>query len=674
MFDKNTLAQLNELKDNIVSSKDYAEGLVVGTNGRFGFVKTDDGRTAFLNPDKMQHVLPGDRVKALLTINKKDKLEAELEELLETGTKKFIGNYRIKGNNHFVQVDAQIGGRWLFIPPQFRKNCNEDDLVLAELNRHPFNDGKASAKILNHIGAATDDFIHHNRVIAQYELNQEWSKDELQQAKIIADKIELADREDLSCMPFVTIDSPSTRDMDDAIYATTDDAGNHQLWVAIADPSNFIQPGSPVARRARACGQSVYLPARTLPMLPETLATETFSLIADVLKPALVCCMEVDKKGTIVSFEFKHAKIKSHKKLSYREVTAFLDDDTQTQSQTITDSSDEIKASLKLADKITQARLSYRQEHNLVHGNLTDYDLRINPAGLIEGIQQRERGSSHRLVEEAMLSTNICAGDYLAEHNTGVFSAHVGFRMDRIGEVRSLLREDLDADANYDNINEYNEHLALIGKLKDDKAYLLPPLKRMMQNTEISTKIEPHLSLGVKHYATITSPIRRYIDLCNHWSIIQILGNQKAQKMPDNVLEQLQESLTNNRLASRQLELTLIGHYLLGNGDADKALLGDNALTGNSTIRIITQKGFGVRLNDTGVEGFIQIPKKADKTYDAKRMTLTVNGTRYALDDTVKVKVMGVDLEKRRVKMELVDEFSKPEPTTPKPTTEESAD
>src|SRR5690606_16691408 len=137
------------------------------------------------------------------------------------------------------------------------------------------------------------------------------------------------------------------------------------------------------------------------------------------------------------------------------------------------------------------------------------------------GVQKRERNDAHRLVEEAMLCTNICAGNFLAQHKTGIFTTHLGFRPERIGEVRAVLREDLGEEFNSDNINELQGHVEFIHFLQNSAAHrqLLAPLKRMMQNSEINTEADPHLSMGVSHYATVTSPIRRYADLCNHWSI-----------------------------------------------------------------------------------------------------------------------------------------------------------
>ena len=642
MLDHNSIAQLSQLKKEILASKDYAEGTVIGANGRFGFVKLDDGRTAFLNPERMQRVLPGDRVKVNVVKNDKDQLEAELEKLLAIGTSQFVGRYKIKGNNHFVQADEQ-GARWLFIPPPQRKKCQENDWVLAELNKHPYDDNKASVKIVARLGGPEDDFIHHNITVAQFGLHRSWPRDAMTQAEEIRNKIDLADRQDFSDLPFVTIDAATTRDMDDAIYVKQNNGG-WQLWVAIADPGHFVAPGTPIAKSARGFGQSVYLPGKSLSMLPENLANDAFSLLPEMPRPALVARMDITADGEISNYEFMFGKTVSRAKLAYQDVGAMLRGDGIQVSD-----DDVINSSLREASLLAQARHSYRQKNHLVYDEQADYDLIINKKGMLEGVQKRERNNAHRLVEEAMLCANICAGNFLAQHKTGVFTTHLGFRPERIGEVRAVLREDLGEEFNSDTINELQGHVDFIHFLQNSDAHrpLLAPLKRMMQNSEINTEADPHLSMGVSHYATITSPIRRYVDLCNHWSIMQILDGKQAQQMPAKILEQLRETLQQGRQASRQLEQILVGQYL-----ADKI-----GLEGEGVIRIVTQQGFGVKLLDTGFEGFVQIPKKVEKTFDAKRMTLQIGDKRFALDDVVKVRVSGVDLGKRRVQMTLPDGF-----------------
>lgn len=62
MFSNDQLSKLTQLKQNIRSSRDIAQGTIRATTGRFGFVVLDDGRDAYLNPDQMERVFPGDQI------------------------------------------------------------------------------------------------------------------------------------------------------------------------------------------------------------------------------------------------------------------------------------------------------------------------------------------------------------------------------------------------------------------------------------------------------------------------------------------------------------------------------------------------------------------------------------------------------------------------------------
>ncbi len=640
MLDRDTIAQLSQLKKDILSTKDYAEGIVTGTSGRYGFVKLDDGRSAFLNPEKMMHLLPGDRVRVNVVTNDKEQLEGELEKLISSDLKRFIGRYKIKGNAHFVVPEGQT--RWIFIPHQFRTKCREDDLIQAEIVHHPYADGKAAAKTLARIGADGEDYLYQNLTIARFDLHRYWSKDAQKQVRECQEKMCSLPGTDMTGTAFVTIDSASTRDMDDALFAEARADGGWHLAVAIANPASFINPGSPIAKSARFHGQSVYLPGISLSMLPEKLATDTFSLVAGEERPALVCHVDIAADGSIEQYRFEHAKIRSRAKLSYVSVAAFLDTGTAADTDEITD---ELAGVLVQLDRIARVRYAYRRVHNLVFPDQREYDYQINKRGLIEAITPRNRNVAHRLVEETMVATNLCAAQFLAENKAGIFSVNGGFRKERLGEVKALLREAFDADRHYDELETLDGYLKLIKALEASPAHasLLPALKRMMQPTELHTSPQPHMSMGFACYAPITSPIRRFADLANHWSILQILNGLKVQTMPDTMLALLSDSISNGRQAVRQLEQTLWALYL-----QDRPGLQDRAV-----IRIVTQQGFGVRLLETGIEGFVQFPKKQEKIFDAKRMTLTVDNCCYALDQEVDVTVASVDLEKRRVKLKL---------------------
>ncbi|MEC8427376.1 MAG: RNAse R, partial [Pseudomonadota bacterium] len=150
MLDASSLQQLTQLKTAIRSEKDLAEGTVRGTQGRFGFVVLDDGREAFLAPDEMAKVLPGDRVEVSLKGNddpKSNKLDAELEKLIKSEKRTLVGRYIVRGKGHFFAVDMPQLSRWIFIPPKSRGKAKEGDYLQGRILKHPFEDGKGLARI-----------------------------------------------------------------------------------------------------------------------------------------------------------------------------------------------------------------------------------------------------------------------------------------------------------------------------------------------------------------------------------------------------------------------------------------------------------------------------------------------------------------------------------------------
>lgn len=640
MLDKNSLSQLNQLKASIQADKEYAEGTVAGTSGRFGFVRLDDGRDAFLSPDKMQRVIPGDRVKVSVRTNDKNKLDAELEKLVESDLGRFMGTYRMKNGAHFVEPDLPHISRWLFVPPKGRGKAQEGDIVAAQLARHPFQDGKASVKILDVVGKSDQPKIEHKYITAKFDLTRTWSSAAEQQAQKLQNLSVTPDerRLDVQDLPFVTIDGRTTRDMDDAI-AVEQLTDGWKLHVAIADPSSFIAPGSPLAQTAQHFAQTLYMPGGPLSMLPQNLATDVFSLVENTPRPALICHITFTNEGGISGFEFAHGVIRSRAKLCYSDVAALLEGGS---TESIPE---ELQADLRILNELANTRLRYRQEHALVNPDQADFDFVLDDQGKIADIVRREKTCAHRLVEEAMLATNICAGNLLAEHGKGLFAVHGGFREDRLGEVRALLKEEL-PELDTSALNELSNHVALIRSLENDETHgqLLGPLRRMMRGGEISANAGAHLGMGLAHYATITSPIRRFADLYNHWAIRSILYGDKLPALSEDAVAALQESLSEGRQANRQLEQWLVCQYLKNN----------KGMQGTARIRIVTPKGFGARFEHNGIDGFVNFDKKTEKSFDAKRMTLTVGDSTYRINDTLDVRVAGVELEKRRVKFEIV--------------------
>lgn len=650
MLNKNALQQLSQLKTTLRTSKTMAQGVVRTTTRRFGFVRLDDGRDAFIDPEQMLRVLPDDRIEIEVITNSKDQLEAKLEKLINSPLKEFVGRYIVKGPAHFVEPDVPQFNRWLFIPPQERKNCQAGDYIHCAIARHPFHsEGKGQVRVLNRLGKPEDPGIESRYIAAKYNLPAEWPQTALDQAQAINGILpaQEAEQEDLTHLPFVTIDAESTRDMDDALYIEANISG-WELITAIADPTRHIEFNSPLEIAARTRANTVYLLGQSLTMLPVELSHDTYSLVAEQNRPALICRMQIAHDGTVTGYNFGEATIRSHQKLSYQSVHEFLSGNTEA-----LDAPENIKTLLHELQKLTDVRTAYRSENALVMEDKPDYFYVLNEQRRIDRVEKRLRNSAHRLVEEAMLATNICAGDFFAKHpGYGIFSSHVGFRPERLDDAVALITEDKPGYAVGD-LTCLADFQRLIRTLRlnldhnEKNPALQSILQRMLQAGALSFEAQAHFGLGFAHYATITSPIRRYHDFYNHLALKRILQQQPPLEF--NTLEQLQEQLATGRTACRQLELWLCCQFMAQQ-------------IGSVHAGIITQinsAGIGVRLDDIGVEGFALLANKEagiKPAFDARRLSLTYENKTYRLDQQVFVMLTAVDVDQRRISLQLVDE------------------
>ena len=642
---------LQQLKQDMHSSKEIAQGLVRGTSKRFGFVVLDDGREAFLNPDEMQRVFPGDRVEVSLSTNEQDKLEATLETLISSTLDEFVGRYIVRGKGHFVEPDMQGFNRWIFLAPKDRLDALSGDYIRVRIVRHPFkSEGKAQAKVLTRIGRDEDVAIEVKYTVDKFQLPFIFGEKATEAARELEGECFNAQgtRRDLTAIPFVTIDAESTLDMDDALYAESCPEGGWKLLVAIADPSSEIELGSPLELAARVRANSIYLPGNTITMLPKALSHQTFSLVAAKARPVLICEMNIADDGAINNFNFFEALIQSRQKLTYTGVAALLE---QQQGQAEIDA--DAVSSLQTLSDLSYARTRYRQDHSLVMEDRPDYYPILDDKRKIERIEKCERTVAHALVEESMLATNACAGDFFAKNpGNGIFSTHAGFKPERLDEVKSLLKDDrpeLAATLDLNTLDTLQSYQKLISSLQRSNAncVVLATLKRTLQPGKLSMDAQPHMGLGFTHYATITSPIRRYNDFYNHQAIKNIINGNPAQMLPEGSIEKLQQQITAGRQACRQMERWLYCQFM-------QQHIG-KTLSGN--VSLVTSAGLGIVLADFGIQGFCYLAADRNNRpkVDSRRMKLSHNQQDYYLEQKVEVLVESVDIEARKINLAFIN-------------------
>lgn len=660
MLNKDALQQLTQLKTSLVAAKDIAQGVVRSTTKRFGFLALSDGRDAFIDPDQMMRVLPDDLVEAEIVTNSKGQYEAKLTKLITPGLKEFVGRYVNKGNNDFVEPDVPNFSRWLFIPPQERKGFKVGDLIHCEIARHPFsNDGKAQIHIIKRLGATDENGIEARYTLAKFKIPIEWTPPALNQASSIHWSALTFDQGevDLTHLPFVTIDSENTRDMDDAIYIQANDQG-WELITAIADPTKHIDFDSPLELAARERASTLYLLGQTVTMLPVDLSHDTYSLVPEQKRPALICRMQITPSGDVAHYEFAEGQIRSHYKLSYQAVYEELSGIKALSDNKIS-VGDNTKAMLYCLQEFAQARAQYRQDNALVMEERADYFYILNEQKKIGHVEKRERNIAHRMIEEAMLITNICAGDLFLQHpGYGIFSSHIGFRPERMNDVLALVQEDR-PDLTPGDLSQLSEFQKLFKELRLNptnhpaNAPLHSLLQRMLQAGALTFEPQAHFGLGFNAYAMITSPIRRYNDFYNHLAIKRILRGAPCLSASATLKTQLADGLQNQintgRQACRYAETWLGCQFL-------QQHIGS---VHPGTIALVNSNGIGVKLEDIGLDGYAMLaPKDGDvkAQFDARRLSLTINDKIYRLDEKVYVMIKAVDIEKRKIELELVDQ------------------
>ncbi len=634
MLTTDALAQLRQLKQQIHDHKLQNRGTVRGTQGRFGFVVLDDGREIYLAAEQMQRVFPDDYVEIEIVTGEDGKQAAQLQQLIRTELRDFTGQYVVRDNAHFVEPDLPRLSRWIFVPPKLRMNAKHGDYVRARISHHPLADGRPQARIEKIIGNADQKGIEAQYALTRFRLQD--SALPLDESDLL--KPDIAQRSDLTALPFVTIDGAETRDMDDALYAEKTATG-WTLRVAIADPGAWIKPGSKLEQAIAGRGSSIYLPGLTVAMLPENLANERCSLQPEQERLALVCELHIADTGTIAHYQFSEARMRSCAKLSYDAVAEFLRDDAQ--QAVWADSVRELRA-------LSQALQQQRARDHIVLPERVEFRSRLDETGKIASYQRQEKNAAQQLVEECMVAVNRCAADFL-KTESALFVSHRGFRPERLDNVARLLAEQLPELTDTD-VRTLDGYIALMQKLAtlEHPLPLREILFRSLERSQFSGEPTPHFGMGLPCYTTVTSPIRKFNDYLLQRAIKAKLRGEKTTAISAALIAQVQDCSDRARQASNLAQQWLDCIYL------QRQQQNQPEQVYRADIVHVTSSGIVVRLLDSGIQGMVDTRNSGEKfSFDTVYMRLSSPSRQFQLLQQVDVTVAGIDMKKRSISFQL---------------------
>lgn len=658
MFQDNPL--LVQLKQQIHDSKEQVEGVVKSTDKAYGFLECDK-KNYFIAPPSMKKVMHGDKIKA--TIEKQgDKEQAEPESLIEPMLTRFIAKVRFNKDNKLQvlvdhpSINQPIGAQQA---KSVKEELQEGDWVVAHLKTHPLRDDRFFYATINQfICRAEDELAPWWVTLARHEQ----SRYPVQGAEHY-EMLDQKTRENLTALHFVTIDSESTMDMDDALYIEPITQNSTQtgwkLVVAIADPTAYIALDCQIEQEAKQRCFTNYLPGFNIPMLPRELSDELCSLIANQTRPALVCYIETDLAGNITAKpHFVSAYVQSKAKLVYNNVSDYLEQ-TNNQWQPETP---ETAQQIHWLHQFTKARIQWRKTHSLLFKEKPDYAFVLAENGKVQEIKAEYRRIANQIVEEAMIIANICAAQFLHENaKTGIFNTHSGFDKKYLENTHNFLMANLANEQNQAELAErYSvENLATLNgycQMRHDidhleSDYVALRLRRYLTFSEFKSELAPHFGLGLEGYATWTSPIRKYSDMVNHRLIKAVLAQQPCEKPQNEVLARLQEARRQNRLVERDIADWLYCRYL-----APK--VAEN-VEFNAEVQDVMRAGLRVQLLENGASLFIPAAtlhnNKEEIQLNPDELALYIKGDRtYKIGDMVKVKLTEVKETTRSIIGEIV--------------------
>jgi ribonuclease R len=368
------------------------------------------------------------------------------------------------------------------------------------------------------LGNISESQVDEKIVLARYNKHDAFEEDVIALAKSFKKSVDINDyphRKDLRNHLFCTIDPVTAKDFDDAICWNEKE---HILHVAIADVSSYVTPFGPIDAEAIYRSFSIYLPHRSIPMLPRQLSETLCSLQPHVDRLAYVFELHLHRETLqVVKSELYEAVIHSHRRFNYDEVDALFEGKLQS---TCKMEDDIFKALLQLR-KVTDALKKKRMQNGFDFRSL-DLEMHIDEEQNLVETTYAEETPSHALIEDCMLLANKAAA---ARYERGVFRIHEPPSQSKLQNLYQELAGIGIFVEPKESVHETILEIQEQAKLRDLQSEVDTLIIRAQMQARYAPENAGHFGLGFEQYTHFTSPIRRYSDLIVHRLLKAIASN-----------------------------------------------------------------------------------------------------------------------------------------------------
>jgi ribonuclease R len=609
----------------------------------FGFLVVrpsggDEGLSAFIPPAELEPYLAEDTVSATVRRAEDGRWSASGLSLRGRLRQEVFGEVVARGERLLLKPDREVGrGEWPLVTDG--ASVKAGDAVVARVEG-------GTLRWLRTVEPDADRALE--RLLVRQGLRRQFSPEALAEVPArLARPHALEGRRDLRGVPTVTVDSPSTRIIDDALSVLPGGAeGALRLFISISDAAEFVPEGSALDRAARERVTNVYLADTMLPMLPEALSAEWLSLKPEQERLCLTVELRIDPEGRITSVDVYESLVRSWARLNYTEVAAWLDEGT------LTEALSPVREALPWL-RAASARLAVaRAGRGGLEMTRDDVAFTFDDVtGEVSGLEAVRPTSAHAMVERFMVAANEAIAGWLVERGVpALFRVQDGPEPRRVEDLEVFARQSGFVPA----LGRAPSPLALAAFERQiigapGEQALRAVLRRALGSSRYTAVPAPHFGLASRGYAHFTSPIRRYADLSVHRTLKHYLRGRRDFVHEDPEVERLAVHL-NERTKS------------VGRAEKDRWRLMEARVMATHvgqefTGRITRVRGSGllVQLDSIPLEGFLPTDALPGGPYapDERETTLVGAARTFPLGMPLRVRVASTDENQGRIELAL---------------------
>lgn len=662
---KELLKTLNGLEDNLkiyrtnknryllFSNSHLKLGTMIANKKGYGFVDIEGDQDVFIPPNNINGAIHGDKVIVEITSPKGIDLEGRIVKIVDRKFKQMVGEIYYKKNKPYLKLDDDRVNIIVEIDKKKTQGAMAGHKVLVKIT-NKLKDNNYKGEVIKILGHKNDPGVDILSITNEMGIPDTFSASVMKELDNIPDEVldkDLIDRVDLRKEIIFTIDGDDTKDIDDAI-SIEKVQDHYKLGVHIADVSYYVRPNTALDSEAFERGTSVYLADRVIPMLPHKLSNGICSLNPNVDRLAISCIMEIDKNGNVIDYNILKTVIKSQMQMTYKKVNQILEENT------IPEGYEKYVDKLKMMADLAKILRKNKENRGYIDFDIDESKIIVDEKGKAIDITLRNRGTGEKLIEDFM----IVANETVASH---IYYMQLPFIYRVHGEPDE---EKITNFMRYLNILGYHITADLkkltpktmqniLGQLKDKKEFhlLSALLLRSMQKAIYDTNNIGHFGIASKCYTHFTSPIRRYPDTTVHRLLHTYLFDNNINNETINYYERelpfVAEHTSDTERRSIECERAV--------DDMKKAeyMMDHIGEEFNGIISSVMNFGMFVELPNL-IEGLVKLDSLQGDYYTYDETTFTIRGNKdkrgYRLGDSVRVKVVAADKEKRTIDFEVI--------------------